>query len=83
MLRDFNSSSICMTDFHLSKKFYFIYFKTYIRPYCPARGGALPSEWAVVQRGELGLQRCSDWWFIASGIQMNARPKVSQQRIAL
>lgn len=44
MLRDFNSSSICMTDFHLSKKFYFIYFKTYIRPYCPARGLCHQSE---------------------------------------
>lgn len=44
MLRDFNSSSICMTDFHLSKKFYCIYFKTYIRPYCPARGLCHQSE---------------------------------------
>lgn len=44
MLRDFNSSSICITDFHLSKKFYCIYFKTYIRPYCPARGLCHQSE---------------------------------------
>lgn len=51
MLRDFNSSSICMTDFHLSKKFYCIYFKTYIRPYCPARWGSA-----------IRVSSCSEGW---------------------